>query len=176
MARLNLLGNSLKSLKNVKTLPEQSVWGWGLERRVGGWGGRGRGGTRLTEVSLQILDMQPYSWVTVFCCGCVYRHDLASPSGAKIISNPVAVHDSNNQTNLFCLCADGQVYSLKQDPDKLVDFGSWAAVGSSKLPSDAGKFTQPAVRGEFHSEPILLGSCKGEIPTSDTALKQQHES
>lgn len=62
---------------------------------------------------------------------------MGSPEGKSIISNPVAVHDANNQTTVFCLCDDGQVYYLKQDADGLVDFEKWLAV-TSKIPFEAG--------------------------------------
>ena len=62
---------------------------------------------------------------------------MGSPEGKSIISNPVAVHDTNNQTIVFCLCDDGQVYYQQQDADRLVDFGKWLAIGS-KIPFEAG--------------------------------------
>lgn len=63
--------------------------------------------------------------------------DLGAPEGRSIISNPVAAHDSNNQTNVFCMCDDGQVYYTTQDADKLVEFGKWLPAGS-KLAFEAG--------------------------------------
>ena len=51
---------------------------------------------------------------------------MGSPQGKSIISNPVAIHDSNNQTFVFCLCDDGQVYFLKQEADgTALEFGKW---------------------------------------------------
>ncbi|KAJ7379805.1 hypothetical protein OS493_012552 [Desmophyllum pertusum] len=64
--------------------------------------------------------------------------DMGSPEGKSVISNPVAAHDANNQTNVFCLCDDGQVYYKKQDADKLVDFGKWLALDGPKIPFEAG--------------------------------------
>ncbi|KAL9952296.1 hypothetical protein ACROYT_G039531 [Oculina patagonica] len=63
--------------------------------------------------------------------------DMGAPEGKSVISNPVAVHDANNQTTVFCLCDDGQVYYLQQDADRSVDFGKWIAV-PSKIPFEAG--------------------------------------
>jgi hypothetical protein len=65
------------------------------------------------------------------------RIDLGSPSGAEVISNPTAVHDSNNLTKVFCLCGNGQVYSIQQDPQKTTAFGKWIVI-SSVLPVDKG--------------------------------------
>ena len=65
------------------------------------------------------------------------RQDLDTPEGRTVISNPVAAHDTNNQTNVFCLCDDGQVYYKTQDADKLAEFGKWLPV-SSKLPFETG--------------------------------------
>ena len=62
---------------------------------------------------------------------------MGTPEGRSVIANPVAAHDANNQTNVFCLCDDGQVYYRTQDSDKLVEFGKWLAVGS-KLPFETG--------------------------------------
>lgn len=62
---------------------------------------------------------------------------MGSPEGKSIISNPVAIHDANNKTMVFCLCGDGQVYYQQQDADRFLDFGKWLAVGS-KLPFEAG--------------------------------------
>lgn len=66
-----------------------------------------------------------------------FREDIGAPEGKSVISNPVAVHDANNQTIVFCLCDDGQVYYLQQDADRLVDFGKWIAV-PFKIPFEAG--------------------------------------
>ena len=63
---------------------------------------------------------------------------MGSPEGKSVISNPVAAHDANNQTNVFCLCDDGQVYYKKQDADKLVDFVKWLALDGPKIPFEAG--------------------------------------
>ena len=63
---------------------------------------------------------------------------MGSPEGKSIISNPVTVHDANNQTMVFCLCDDGQVYYQQQDAGRLVDFGKWLAI-ASKIPYEAGK-------------------------------------
>ncbi|XP_031560929.1 uncharacterized protein LOC116296948 [Actinia tenebrosa] len=63
--------------------------------------------------------------------------DLGSPSGTEVISNPSAVHDAKNLTKVFCLCADGQVYSIEQDAQKTTAFGKWMVI-SIKLPMDKG--------------------------------------
>ena len=65
---------------------------------------------------------------------------MDSPEGKTIISNPVAAHDINNLTTVFCLCDDGQVYYKIQDTDNLVEFGKWLPVGS-KLPFDTGLYS-----------------------------------
>lgn len=63
---------------------------------------------------------------------------MGSPEGKSIISNPVAIHDSNNQTFVFCLCDDGQVYFLKQEADgTALEFGKWLSI-SAKIPFEAG--------------------------------------
>ncbi|CAH3145642.1 unnamed protein product [Pocillopora meandrina] len=65
-------------------------------------------------------------------------HNMGSPEGKSIISNPVAIHDSNNQTFVFCLCDDGQVYFLKQEADgTALEFGKWLSI-SAKIPFEAG--------------------------------------
>ena len=67
-----------------------------------------------------------------------FRHDMGSPEGKSIISNPVAIHDSNNQTFVFCLCDDGQVYFLKKEADgTALEFGKWLSI-SAKIPFEAG--------------------------------------
>lgn len=64
--------------------------------------------------------------------------DMGSPEGKSIISNPVAIHDPNNQTFVFCLCDDGQVYFLKQEADGTsFDFGKWLSI-STKIPFEEG--------------------------------------
>lgn len=77
---------------------------------------------------------------------------MGSPEGKSIISNPVAVHDANDQTIVFCLCDNGQVYYQQQDADRLVDFGKWLAVGS-KLPFEAGGHNKN-FRTYFVSKPL----------------------
>lgn len=84
--------------------------------------------------------------------------DLGSPDRRSIASNPVAAHDANNQTNVFCLCDDGQVYHRTQDPDNLLEFGKWLAIGF-KLPFEAGvslkgKDTLAALT--YHSKVMLF--------------------
>jgi len=62
---------------------------------------------------------------------------MGSPEEKSIISNPVAVHDANNQTTVFCLCDDGQVYYQQQVADRSVYFGKWLVIGST-IPFEAG--------------------------------------
>ncbi|XP_068729574.1 uncharacterized protein [Montipora capricornis] len=63
--------------------------------------------------------------------------DLDAPDGRSIVSNPVAAHDVNNQTNVFCLCDDGQVYYRVQMLKEVTEFGKWQPIGS-KLPFEEG--------------------------------------
>ena len=77
--------------------------------------------------------------VNVRCLVCVFRQDLDAPDGRSIVSNPVAAYDVNNQTNVFCLCDDGQVYYRVQMLKEVTEFGKWQAIGS-KLPFEEGFF------------------------------------
>ncbi|XP_033098846.1 uncharacterized protein LOC117102599 isoform X2 [Anneissia japonica] len=63
--------------------------------------------------------------------------DLGSPTVAKtIVSNPVAVHDVNNQTEVFVQVSNGQVYSILQDKSDPSKFSKWSEISSNKLPVD----------------------------------------
>ncbi|KAK3714393.1 hypothetical protein QZH41_020626 [Actinostola sp. cb2023] len=66
-----------------------------------------------------------------------WEYDLGSPSGHEVISNPAAIHDSNNVVKVFCLCGDGQVYYTQQDQQKPTTFGKWTKI-SSTLPMNEG--------------------------------------
>ena len=66
------------------------------------------------------------------------RHDLDSPNGLEIVSNPTAIHNANNVTMVFCLCIDGQVYYVQQDQQKPTTFGKWRNIPSS-LPAVEGR-------------------------------------
>ncbi len=101
-------------------------------------------------LSLQAGDRQPWSaWVSL-------GPDGSIGTGVKIVSSPVGVHcASTNQTRIFAMASNGQVYSILQNPNSprkvglpgkfgvkdkapAPTFGKWAAVGNSSLPYDAG--------------------------------------
>ena len=99
-------------------------------------------------LSTQVTDGQAWSpWVSLGVIG----------TGIKAISSPVGVHTSTNQTRVFVMASDGQVYSSLQTSAQQTKiqvgwrrmsgfvkgkvgplFGKWVVVGNSSLPHDEG--------------------------------------
>ncbi|XP_033633274.1 uncharacterized protein LOC117294846 [Asterias rubens] len=65
--------------------------------------------------------------------------DLGAPMGLKVVSNPVGLHSSENQIQLFAQASDGQVYTMQQLPGtKAFNFGNWTRISTSKLAFEEG--------------------------------------
>ena len=65
--------------------------------------------------------------------------DLGAPMGFKVVSNPVGLHSSENQIQLFAQASDGQVYTMQQLPGtKAFNFGNWTRISTSKLAFEEG--------------------------------------
>ncbi len=65
--------------------------------------------------------------------------DLGAPVGLAVVSNPVGLHTSKKQIQLFIQASDGQVYTMQQLlGNKSFNFGSWTKISASELALQKG--------------------------------------